>query len=171
MGIHCEYVRLSPAALQRSLSDPSWAQEHIDELGDAWAEEDPLPPEKAPYFSIEKSWHKLHYLIAAHGGMPADVIYGGAELPLEDDMDYGPARYLPPEDVARASGCLATTPFDELARHYDLAAMRSAEIYLLPESETGVPSDLEALRHRYEELTRFFSAAATAGDGVALMLA
>ena len=59
MGIHCEYVRLSPAELQRSLSDPSWAQEHIDELGDAWAEEDPLPPEKAPYFSIEKSWHKL----------------------------------------------------------------------------------------------------------------
>ncbi|MGV2918810.1 DUF1877 family protein [Streptomyces alfalfae] len=49
--------------------------------------------------------------------------------------------------------------------------MRSAEIYLLLESETEVPSDLDALRHRYEELTRFFSAAATADDGVALMLA
>ncbi|MGV2918809.1 DUF1877 family protein [Streptomyces alfalfae] len=110
MGIHCEYVRLCPAELQRSLSDPSWAQEHMNELGDAWAEEDPLPPEKAPYSSIEKSRHKLHYPIAAHGGMPVDVIHGGVELPCEDDMD-GPARYLPPEDVARANGCLATTPF------------------------------------------------------------
>ncbi|MGW1917808.1 YfbM family protein [Streptomyces sp. NPDC002076] len=171
MGIHCEYVRFSAAELQRSLSDPSWAQERIDELGDAWAEEAPLPPEKAPYFSIEKSWHKLHYLIAAHGGMPVDVIHGGAELPLEDDMDFGPARYLSPEDVARASGCLATTRFDELAGYYDLATMSSAEIYFLPESETEVPSDLDTLRHRYEELTRFFSAAAAAGDGVVLMLA
>jgi hypothetical protein len=59
MGIHCEYVRVSPAELQRSLGDPYWAQEHIDELGDAWAEEDRLSPEEAPYFSIEKSWHKL----------------------------------------------------------------------------------------------------------------
>jgi hypothetical protein len=101
MGIHCEYVRLSSAELQRSLNDPSWAQERIGELGDAWAEGDPLPPEKATYFSIEKSWHKLHYLIAAHGGMPVDVIQGGAELPLEDDLDYGPARYLSSEDVVR----------------------------------------------------------------------
>ncbi|REH18444.1 protein of unknown function [Streptomyces sp. 2114.2] len=49
--------------------------------------------------------------------------------------------------------------------------MRSAEIYLLPESETGVPSDLDTLRHRYEELARFFSTVATAGDGVVLVLA
>jgi hypothetical protein len=48
-------VRLSSAELQRSLSDLSWAQERLDELGDAWAEGDPPPPEKAPYFSIEKS--------------------------------------------------------------------------------------------------------------------
>ncbi|MFD8912318.1 YfbM family protein [Streptomyces sp. NPDC059575] len=171
MGIHCVYVRLTPAELQRASSDPSWAQERIDELGDAWAEEDPLPPEKAPYFSIEKSWHKLHYLMAAHRGIPVDVIHGGVELPLEDDMDYGPARYLSSGDVARASDFLATTPFGELARHYDLAAMRSAEIYLVPDSEAEVPSDLDALRHRYEELSRFFSAAATAGDVVVLMLA
>ncbi|MFD7306145.1 YfbM family protein [Streptomyces pharetrae] len=171
MGIHCEYVRLSPAGLRRSLSDPSWAQEHIDELGDAWAEGEPLPPEKAPFFSIEKAWHKLHHLLAAHGGMPVDVIHGGAELPLEDELDYGPARYLSPEGVARAGGFLAATPFDILARHYDLAAMRRAEIYLLPESDAEVPADLDTLRHRYEELTRFFAAAATARDAVALMLA
>jgi len=56
MDIHCEHVRLSPADLQRSLSDPFWAQEHIDELGDAWAEKERLPPDKTPFFSIEKSW-------------------------------------------------------------------------------------------------------------------
>jgi hypothetical protein len=83
---------------------------------------------------------------------------------------YGPARYLSPQDVARAVGFLAATPFGELARHYDLAAMRRAGIYLLPESETGVTSDLETLRHRCEELTRFFRAAAAAGDAVVLIL-
>ncbi|MYQ48827.1 hypothetical protein GTW40_28000 [Streptomyces sp. SID4985] len=36
---------------------------------------------------------------------------------------------------------------------------------------TEVPSDLDALRGRYEELSRFFSAAADAGDVVVLMLA
>ncbi|MEU0669239.1 DUF1877 family protein [Streptomyces lavendulocolor] len=103
---------------------------------------------------IERSWHKLHYLIAAHGGIPVDVIHGGAELPLEDGLGYGPARCLSSEDVVRASSCLAATPFDELARHYDLAAMGSAEIYLLPASEAEVPSDLDTLRHRYQELLR-----------------
>jgi hypothetical protein len=72
--------------------------------------------------------------------------------------------------LSGASSCLAATPFDELARHYDLAAMCSAEIYLLPESEAEVPSDRDTLRHRYQELTRFFSAVATGGDGVVLML-
>jgi hypothetical protein len=85
-------------------------------------------------------------------------------------MDYGPARFLNPEDVARASSCLTTTLFDELARHYDLAAMCTARIHFLPDSETEVPSDLEALRHHYDDLTRFFSAAATTGDAIALML-
>ena len=171
MGIHCEYVRLSPADLERSLSDPSWAQEHIDELGDVWAEGDPLPPEKAFFFSIEKSWHKLRYLCAGQGGMPVDVVHGGAELPLEDAMDYGSARYLSPEDVTRAAGFLAATPFGELARHYDWAAMRGAEIYLLPESEAEIPADLDTLRQRYEELAQFLSAAAAAGDAIVLMLA
>jgi hypothetical protein len=41
----------------------------------------------------------------------------------------------------------------------------------LPESDAEVPADLDTLRHRYEELTRFFAAAATARDAVALMLA
>ena len=52
-----------------------------------------------------------------------------------------------------------------------MAAMRRAGIYLLPESDAEVPADLDTLQHRYEELTRFFSAAASAGDAVALMLA
>lgn len=71
--------------------------------------------------------------------------------------------------VARAGGYLAATPFDELAQHYDLAAMRSAEVYLLPESESEVPLDLDTLRRRYEELTQFFAAAAAAGDSVIVM--
>jgi hypothetical protein len=48
--------------------------------------------------------------------------------------------------------------------------MRSAEIHLLPQSATEVGSDLGNLRHRYEELTRYFSATATAGDAIVLML-
>lgn len=85
-------------------------------------------------------------------------------------MDYGPARYLTPEDVAHANRFLTATPFDEFARHYDLAAMRNAETYLLPESDAEIPADLDTLRHHYEELARFFSAAAATGDAMALML-
>ncbi|MEE1942266.1 DUF1877 family protein [Streptomyces sp. TRM 70361] len=147
------------------------AQERIDELGDAWADGEPHPPEEAPFLSIEKTWHKLHHLLAAHGGTAVDVVRGGAELPLEDGTDYGPARYFTPGEVARAAGSLAETPFDALAGHYDLAAMRSAEVYLLPENEAEVPLGLKTLRERYGELVRFFAAAAGAGDAVVLMLA
>ncbi|GAA4078692.1 YfbM family protein [Actinomadura miaoliensis] len=170
MGLHRQYARLSPAALQRSRSDPAWAQKRLDDLADAWAYEEPLPPEEAPYFSIEKSWDKLHYLLRAHGGMTIDVIHGGAELPLDDETDFGPARYLTPSEVAEAGAFLAATPFDDLARHYDLPAMLAAEIYLVPAAEADVPFDLDALRCRYDELTRFFGAAAKAGDAVVLML-
>ncbi|MEU3555839.1 DUF1877 family protein [Streptomyces fragilis] len=78
---------------------------------------------------------------------------------------------MSPEDVTRAGGFLAAMTFDVLAWHYDLASMYRAEIYLLPESDAEVPTDLDTLRHDYEELTRFFVGAATAGDAVALMLA
>ncbi|MFD0133913.1 DUF1877 family protein [Streptomyces sp. NPDC127159] len=83
---------------------------------------------------------------------------------------YRPARYLTREDVAQVGGFLAATPFDESDGHYNSTAMRSAEIHLLPQSATEVGSDLGNLRHRYEELTRYFSATATAGDAIVLML-
>nr|WP_279628031.1 DUF1877 family protein [Streptomyces glaucescens] len=80
--------------------------------------------------------------------------------PLSESRGRRPGRRLPRRHTVRRT-----------RRHYDMAAMRRAETYLLPESDAEVPADLATLQHRYEELTRFFSAAASAGDAVALMLA
>ena len=165
MGIHCEYARLAAADLDRAKSDAAWAAERLDALAEEWVELD-LEPEEARYFSVGRAWGPLHALLRVHG--PAvDVVHGGTPLAL--DAGLGPVRSLAPDQVRRAAEFLSATPFAALAEEYDMTQLCEGE---------GCPDPAEhldeerpqVLGERYDELRRFCSAAAAAGDGVVLML-
>ncbi|WP_407317214.1 DUF1877 family protein [Isoptericola halotolerans] len=165
MGIHCEYARLAAADLDRARADAAWAAERLDALADEWVELD-LEPEEARYFSVGRAWGPLHALLQERQPT-VDVVHGGTPLGIAGVL--GPVRSLSPDEVRRAAQFLSSTPFRALADGYDMTQLCDGE---------GCPDPAEHLDEerpqvlgvRYDELRRFCTAAAAAGDGVVLML-
>lgn len=117
--------------------------------------------------SLEKSWHALHYLLTgrAQEAPPplGDAILGGAEL--GEDMGYGPARFLTPEEVRATSAALDKVSAEDIARRFDLPTMIAAEIYACRNE-----SDLGLAQEYFAELVRYYADAASRGNAMLLYL-
>jgi len=96
-------------------------------------------------------------------------VLGGEDL--GEDLGYGPARFLTPEQVEDVAATLRTVDVDELASKYAPEEMELAEIYpgviWVKDSENA----LEYVLENYERLVEFYSAAAERGDGMILWIA
>ncbi|GAB3173426.1 YfbM family protein [Myceligenerans halotolerans] len=162
-GVHCEYARLGADDAVRAADDDDWAASHVEALADDWVERD-VPPGEAQYFTIGLAWGGLHGLLREHGGLAVDVVQGGEALGVPGAI--GHARLLPSADVATAAAFLTGTPFEELAPLYDAAVCDGC-----PDPTEHPPEErLDTLADAYEELGRFLTGAADAGDSVVLML-
>jgi hypothetical protein len=143
--------------------DDDWAASHVEALADDWVERD-VPPGEAHYFTIGLTWGGLHGLLREHGGLDVDVVQGGKPLGVPGAI--GTARLLPSDDVATAAAFLAATPFEELAPLYAAAVCEGC-----PDPSEHPPEEqLDTLAGAYEDLGKFFGAAADSGDAVVLML-
>jgi hypothetical protein len=114
---------------------------------------------------VDKAWNGIWFLLKA-AGAPVDVVGGGALL-SDEDLGYGPARYMTPDEVTLAAASLAALPWEKLACRFDPAQMNSDNVYPAIWDDDGA---LDYLRVNYAVLVKFFDAAAAAGDGVILWL-
>jgi hypothetical protein len=84
---------------------------------------------------LEKSWHCLHYLLSGKvwetGERPIEkAILGGIEIPdIERIKDYGPVRYLEPDEIKRTAAALERFPIKQKASKFSAAAAAKAKIY------------------------------------------
>ncbi|WP_331718542.1 YfbM family protein (plasmid) [Streptomyces virginiae] len=83
-----QYLRLTPAELERASLDPDWAAEYAHELydrDDAAAD--------ARVHETDKASHALDFLLKRRG-FPVDVVFGEADMPWPEgeDWGYGPPR-------------------------------------------------------------------------------
>jgi len=134
---------------------------------------DLLYPESADYegryLDIDKTWHIIHFLLNNHAWEGSGAVFGaalgGTEL-TDEDLVYGPARYLPPAEVRATAQALKPISFGELWSRLDEARIREAELYWerTPESEAYV-------RENYQALQAFFLKAASSNEAVILWLA
>lgn len=119
---------------------------------------------------IDKSWHVIHFLLTGStwGGEPpwSEVVMGGTDI-SDEDVGYGPARYLLPSEVRNVADALRLLPWQDVASRWDSAAIRDADIY--PEW-SDAPEDLEYVQHNYEALQKFFEQAAQHHEAVILWL-
>jgi hypothetical protein len=118
------------------------------------------------YLEIDKAWHGIHYLLtgsAEEGPEPLTwaVFLGGDEI--GEDMGYGPARLLSAEHVRLIANALPNE--NVFVESYDPKAMEKAEIYPSIWVREGEEA-LEYLLEYYQELRKFYQAAATRGDRV-----
>lgn len=165
MSMIGNYRRLTQKELTALQADP-------ETICDVLAELEEADEDKDRHLDIDKSWHAIHFLLCnqAWEGKPplGNVVLGGTPLG-EEDVGYGPARFLTPKEVQQASEALAKISVKELLSRFDGKAMDKAEIY--PEGWAETPEDhLEYIGDFYPQLVEFFHTTASKGEAMLVYL-
>jgi hypothetical protein len=164
MSMNGEYLRVTPAELDRALKDPEWAWDLAEASQDAQEEGEPGPAE-ARHFTTHQTWHLLGFLLQ-RAAFPVDIVQG--EDPLAaDDWGYGPPQYLTPDRVRLAADILNRTTYDQLIQGVDPSELTKAEIY--PQIWDSSAS-LEWARDLFTHLAEFFRGAASTGHAMLIWI-
>jgi hypothetical protein len=117
--------------------------------------------------NLEKSWHVLHYLLTgeAEEAPPplGNAILGGEEI--GEDLGYGPARFLTPQQVRDVATGLAAISKDDLRSRFHLDAMIEAHIYPCKSNNEG---EVELAQDYFDHLSRYYADAAASGNAMLL---
>ncbi|KJK53891.1 MULTISPECIES: YfbM family protein [unclassified Streptomyces] len=127
MSMIGQYLRLTPAELDRASRDPDWAAEHAHGLYDR---DDPAA--RSRVHETDKAWHALDFLLTRRG-FPVDVVFGEAAMPWPEGQDwgYGPPRLLTADRVRAAADALDDPAYapDVLADGVSPADLAAANVY------------------------------------------
>jgi len=162
MSMTGRYLRVDSSVVAGILDAPST-------LLDVLYPEPESADHAARYLDIDKTWHIIHFLLNNHAwegsGPLFGAVLGGTEL-TDEDLGYGPARYLTPADVGATAQAIQQVSFNELWSSLDEARIHEADLYweTAPESEAYV-------RENYQALQAFFLKAATSNEAIILWLA
>jgi hypothetical protein len=160
MGMVMVARRLTSAELAGLRDEPGTAHELLaDESGEAM--------DAGRLVDVDKAWHGIHFLLTGTAweiGTPAaNAVLGGR--PIGEEVAYGPARLLEPDEVRDVAGALVDDA--TLRGRFDAARLQELEIYPNIWDEEDVLQEY-VLPH-YTALVEFYRKAA--GDGSAVLLA
>lgn len=114
---------------------------------------------KDEFLDIDKSWHAIHYLICQDewdGELPLfNIVLGRKEI-NEEDIGYGPARFLSVAEVKETYNAIEPITRKELYSKFDWKDMNKHEIYPGYQGE----EDFEYIGDYFEEVKEFFRKAA-----------
>ncbi len=164
MGMRAALVSISPDELGALLEDSSEVESFFFARCDA---DDPL---KA--IDIDKSWAAIHFLLTgtAWGGDEPECLPVLGGTPIGEEMDFGPARFLSPEQVQEVDGILSSVPTAELKKRFIPSQLEAAEIYPAGIWEEEGEEGFEYIAHWYEQLREFYRLAAEQGNAVLLAI-
>jgi hypothetical protein len=131
------------------------------------------PPPSRKKFSLEKSWHILHYALngTAEGGKGflADAIQGGAQIPDVDGvMGYGPLRYFRPQHVKAILRALQEVDPGALLAKLDYADAQAKQIYLAQTLQNL--DDWSYLPNLFKDFRAFYANAGQNGNAMLLWI-
>ena len=162
MSMIGNFIAIDSAALACLVADPERIASFIYPGGAD------LAPD---HLDMDKAWHAIHFILNGRvwegDGALGLVILGGEEI--GEDIGYGPARYLTPDQVSDVATALSKVSSDDVTQRFDPAALDEAEIY----PQTWARDDREGLSyvlHYYDKLVSFYRNAATRGDAVLLFI-
>ncbi|WP_407566222.1 YfbM family protein [Streptomyces sp. 184] len=170
MSMIGEYVRVTPAELDRAVREPDWAKTFVFGLlevePDDETDDEPDPGE-ARFLDTDKAWGAIEYLLRRID-FPVNVVHGEESLPGAEEWGYGPPRYLTPEQVRKAAEGLVTTGFGRLAQGVTPDDLARADVY--PQIIWKRAESFDYVQGHYEALVEFFEAAAREGDALLVWL-
>ena len=154
-------IALRPETLKSLVDDPDAIEAFL------YPDDGDSEPEN--HLDLDKAWHAIHFTLngkAWEGEGPlSHVILGGTEI--GEDIGYGPARYLTPDQVQAAASALSGVAPEVFGARFNHSALTAAEIY----PEIWQDGDgLEYVLGYYSDLRAFYLAAAERGDSVLIYL-
>lgn len=152
MGMVISFYRVTPDELARAVDDPGCVDDLL-EVADERAKKD-----GSPDGYLDKSWAGLDFLLGS-ARVPVSIYDGDLEFLDDDGYLFG----WDTATVAETARVLRSTPFEELARHYDPVRMTEQSVYpSIIWAREGTEA-LDWLREFYEDLVAFFDDAASRG--------
>lgn len=164
MGMVASFAPINRETFDRLQHDPGLMEEYLY----------PNDGEDEPpgCIDVDKAWHGIHYLLTgqAEGGKePLSLaVLGGQEL--GEDVGYGPARVLTPEQVSQISAALGPLSDAALASRFDPQAMEKLDIYPQAIWVCDEKQALEYVLTNYHAMREFYAEAARRHDGAVLWL-
>jgi hypothetical protein len=152
--------QVTPQLLEECKRNPALIQQLLDEAAAG-----------AGALNLDKAWNGVHWLLTgniAPGDTPASrIIYGGTEI--GEDIGYGPARYLSPQEVREAASELSKMAQESMIHRYNPQEMDEAGVY--PSGWADDPKEsLAWLLESYQRLVPYFLDAAAKGNAMLTFL-
>jgi hypothetical protein len=119
-------LRISRTELEKYLKDSSLLESSI------YGEE--ADGQNPNLVDIDKAWDGIIYLLTGQGIAKADhpllrILFGGQIIDENQDLGYGPAHYLTPEQVAELNCQIEKFTIADLKQNYDPKKMTELEVY------------------------------------------
>ncbi|HUC80678.1 MAG TPA: YfbM family protein [Flavisolibacter sp.] len=159
-------LRVTKAELDAYLKDSSLLERSIyDEETD---EENPN------LVDIDKSWDGILFLLTGKNVANTDhplakILFSGQLIDEGQDLGYGPAHYLTPEQVKELNDQIATITIPDLKQKYDPKRMEELEVYpTIWEAEDD--DGFDYLSEYFKELQQVYSTAAKNSEAIITFL-
>ncbi|KNY25514.1 YfbM family protein [Pseudobacteroides cellulosolvens] len=84
------------------------------------------------YLDIDKSWHAIHYILCGQcwdGELPYFNAVLGGTIINDEDIGYGPARYLTPSEIKEVHEAIKNITEDEFKNKFDCKELVANDIY------------------------------------------
>jgi len=155
MGMIANFLRIGQEELNSYLEDSSLLENRIYGEGN---EDDPN------LLDIDKSWDGIIYLLTGKGVQEADysdpsglhrIIFSGQLVDADQDLGYGPAHYLTPDQVTDLNALLSKESRESLYGRYNPSGMEQVYPDIWDEGDEA----FEYLYVHFVELQGFYSQA------------
>ena len=153
-------LRVSNTELQEYLKDSSLLEDRIYRED---AEQD------AGLVDIDKSWEGILFLLTGQSLAEADhplaaVLFSGQIVDENQDLGYGPAHYVTPEQVSEINAQISKISFADLEQKFDPAKMMELGIY--PEIWDEDDEAIDYLSENYNLIRDIYEKAAANGEAI-----
>jgi hypothetical protein len=159
MSMIANLLRVTKADLDAYLNDSSLLEESVynDEV------------ENPNLVDLDKSWDGILFLLTgqnvANTEHPlAKVLFSGQLIDEEQDLGYGPAHYLTPEQVVELNAQIANISIVDLKQKYDPKKMNEIEVY--PSIWDEGDEAFDYLAQYFKDLQQVYADAAKNGEAV-----
>ena len=153
------YMSLTREDVQKLVEDENYVEDLLEDGGG-----------DRQTLEIEKSWQGIHFVLNGDpwdgSGPLHNAVLGGKEI--GEDLGYGPARLLTPDEVTETARALEAISVQEFQKRTESSDFSSADIYVYSAED---PSEISSeLTEYFTEVRSFFNDAAKRHDGMLLYL-